>query len=38
VASVLSFARTSWGNQGDAVTAAQVAKVRDTLKPVAKNP
>ncbi|MDM0008349.1 cytochrome c [Variovorax sp. J22G73] len=38
VASVLSFARSSWGNQGDAVTPAQVAKVRDTLKPVAKNP
>ncbi|MFM9925046.1 cytochrome c [Variovorax sp. H27-G14] len=39
VASVLSFARSSWGNQGDAVTAAQVAKVRETVKPVvAKNP
>jgi mono/diheme cytochrome c family protein len=39
VASVLSFARSSWGNQGEAVTAAQVAKVRDTVKPVvAKNP
>ena len=35
VASVLSFARSSWGNQGDAVTAAQVAKVRDSMKPVA---
>jgi mono/diheme cytochrome c family protein len=39
VASVLSFARSSWGNRGEAVTAAQVAKVRDTVKPVvAKNP
>ncbi len=39
VASVLSFARSSWGNQGEAVTAAQVAKVRETVKPVvAKNP
>ncbi|WP_198084263.1 cytochrome c [Variovorax sp. E3] len=35
VASVLSFARSSWGNQGGAVTAAEVAKVRDSLKPVA---
>uniref|UniRef100_UPI0025FFF5F5 c-type cytochrome n=1 Tax=uncultured Variovorax sp. TaxID=114708 RepID=UPI0025FFF5F5 len=35
VASVLSFARSSWGNQGEAVTAAQVAKVRDSIKPVA---
>jgi len=35
VASVLSFARSSWGNQGEAVTAAQVAKVRESLKPVA---
>jgi mono/diheme cytochrome c family protein len=35
VASVLSFARSSWGNQGDAVTAGQVAKVRESLKPVA---
>lgn len=37
VASVLSFARSSWGNRGEAVTADQVAKVRDTVKP-AKNP
>ncbi len=35
VARVLSFARSSWGNRGEAVTAAQVAKVRDSLKPVA---
>jgi mono/diheme cytochrome c family protein len=34
VASVLSFARSSWGNQGEAVTAAQVGKVRDSLKTV----
>ena len=34
VASVLSFARSSWGNQGEAVTAAQVGKVRDSLKAV----
>jgi mono/diheme cytochrome c family protein len=38
VASVLSFARASWGNRGEAVTSAQVAKVRDTLKPAAKAP
>jgi mono/diheme cytochrome c family protein len=34
VASVLSFARSSWGNQGEAVTPEQVGKVRDALKTV----
>lgn len=37
VASVLSFARSSWGNQGEAVTTAQVAKVRESIKPAAKS-
>jgi nitrite reductase (NO-forming) len=31
VANVLTFVRNSWGNQGDAVTAAEVAKVRGAL-------
>ena len=35
VAKVLSFARSSWGNQAAAVTPAQVAAVRATLAPAA---
>ncbi|VTU17594.1 Gluconate 2-dehydrogenase cytochrome c subunit precursor [Variovorax sp. SRS16] len=36
VADVLNFVRSSWGNQGDAVSAAQVAAVRKALpQPVA---
>jgi mono/diheme cytochrome c family protein len=33
VADVLSFVRSSWGNHGEAVSAAQVAKVRKSLAP-----
>jgi mono/diheme cytochrome c family protein len=35
VAEVLSFARRSWGNRADAVTAAQVAQVRKTAQAAA---
>jgi mono/diheme cytochrome c family protein len=40
VADVLSFVRSSWGNQGEAVSTAQVAKVRKSLAPqvAAKKP
>jgi mono/diheme cytochrome c family protein len=33
VAALLSFVRSSWGNRGEAVTSAQVAKVRKTIAP-----
>ena len=35
VADMLSFVRTSWGNEADAVTAAQVASVRKTVSAAA---
>lgn len=34
VADVVTFIRTAWGNQGSKVSAAQVAKVRKTAKPI----
>lgn len=33
IASLLSFVRGSWGNRGEAVTSAQVAKVRKDIAP-----
>ncbi|MCM2972361.1 c-type cytochrome [Larsenimonas suaedae] len=33
VATLATFVRSAWGNDGGAVTAEQVGKVRDTLKP-----
>lgn len=35
VADLLTFVRSGWGNQADAVTPAQVAEVRKTLAPAA---
>jgi mono/diheme cytochrome c family protein len=37
VAALLSFVRSSWGNRGEAVTSAQVAKVRETIAPDEKS-
>jgi mono/diheme cytochrome c family protein len=37
VAALLSFVRSSWGNRGEAVTLAQVAKVRKAIAPEAKS-
>jgi len=37
VAALLSFVRSSWGNRGEAVTSAQVAKVRKAIAPEEKS-
>lgn len=37
VAAVLSYVRSAWGNTGDAITAAEVAKVRAALSSVDAN-
>ena len=37
VAALLSFVRSSWGNRGEAVTSAQVAKVRKAIAPAEKS-
>jgi mono/diheme cytochrome c family protein len=38
VADLLSFVRSSWGNKAEAVSPADVAKVRDEVKKAAKGP
>ena len=38
LAEILTFVRTSWGNKGEAVTAAQIKEQRDALAPVSTAP
>ncbi len=38
IAEVLSFVRTSWGNRGGPVTAAEVAQLRERTNPASSNP
>lgn len=38
VADVLTFVRTSWGNQGGAVKADEVKELRERTNPASSNP
>lgn len=38
MAEVLTFVRTAWGNQGGAVTAAEVGELRERTSPASSNP